>query len=104
GVQTAQTKPSNNNSSMGPLITKPPTTTPPKTTTSTPTTSATTRNNTTATSKPAAATGKWVWPAQGNIIESYSNAPGGNKGIDISGTRGSPIVATAAGKVVYAGS
>ncbi|MDX7569002.1 peptidoglycan DD-metalloendopeptidase family protein, partial [Serratia marcescens] len=29
---------------------------------------------------------------------------GGNKGIDISGTRGSPIVATAAGKVVYAGS
>ncbi|MER1877551.1 murein hydrolase activator NlpD [Proteus mirabilis] len=104
GVQTAQTKPSNNNSSMGPLITKPTTTTPPKTTTSTPTTSATTSNNTTATSKPAAATGKWVWPAQGKIIESYSNAPGGNKGIDISGTRGSPIVATAAGKVVYAGS
>ncbi|WP_245213168.1 LysM peptidoglycan-binding domain-containing protein [Proteus mirabilis] len=29
GVQTAQTKPSNNNSSMGPLITKPTTTTPP---------------------------------------------------------------------------
>lgn len=103
GVQTAQTKPANNNTAMGPLITKPatttttPPTTPPKTTSTPPVTTATTPT-------PATVTGKWTWPAQGKIIESYSSAPGGNKGIDIGGTRGDPIVATAAGKVVYAGS
>ncbi|QIF99044.1 murein hydrolase activator NlpD [Proteus terrae] len=100
GVQTAQTKPTNN-TSMGPLITKP-ATTPPKTTTPPPPTN--TNTTTTAKSAPTTVSGKWIWPAQGNIIESYSSAPGGNKGIDIGGTKGSPIVATAAGKVVYAGS
>ncbi|WP_099074650.1 murein hydrolase activator NlpD [Proteus alimentorum] len=100
GVQTAQTKPTNNGA-MGPLITKP-ATTQPKTTTPPPTTN--TNTTTAATPAPTAASGKWIWPAQGNIIESYSSAPGGNKGIDIGGTKGSPIVATAAGKVVYAGS
>lgn len=100
GVQTAHAKPTNNGA-MGPLITKP-ATTPPKTTTPPPTTN--TNTTTAATPAPTAASGKWIWPAQGNIIESYSSAPGGNKGIDIGGTKGSPIVATAAGKVVYAGS
>ncbi|MEQ4925097.1 murein hydrolase activator NlpD [Proteus hauseri] len=102
GVQTAQTKPANNNTAMGPLITKSATTTPPKTTTAPPVT--TTATAPTSTPAPTAVTGKWTWPAQGKIIESYSSAPGGNKGIDIGGTRGDPIVATAAGKVVYAGS
>ncbi|OAT34609.1 murein hydrolase activator NlpD [Proteus myxofaciens] len=98
GVQTAQTKPKTNIAD-GPLITKPTTT--PKTTTPPPTTSTTT---TTPVPTKTATTGKWLWPAQGKIIENYSSAPGGNKGIDIGGTKGSPIVATAAGKVVYAGS
>lgn len=102
GVQTAQTKPANNNTSMGPLITKPATTTPPKTTTPPSNTNTTTAS--TSTPAPTTVSGKWVWPAQGKIIESYSSAPGGNKGIDIGGSRGDPIVATAAGKVVYAGS
>lgn len=102
GVQTAKTKPINNNKADGPLITKPATTAP-KTTAPTTTTAAVTPTPT-PTPTPTAATGKWVWPAQGKIIENYSSAPGGNKGIDIGGTKGSPIVATAAGKVVYAGS
>ncbi len=33
----------------------------------------------------------------------YSTADGGNKGIDISAPRGTPIYAAGAGKVVYVG-
>ncbi|MDT9587595.1 MAG: murein hydrolase activator NlpD [Candidatus Arsenophonus melophagi] len=48
--------------------------------------------------------GKWQWPAEGKVIDSFSNIRGGgNRGIDISGSRGQPVVAAAAGKVVYSG-
>ncbi len=46
----------------------------------------------------------WRWPTDGKIIDEFSAADGGNKGIDIAGTRGQPILATAPGRVVYAGS
>lgn len=42
----------------------------------------------------------WMWPTQGRIVNAFS---GVNKGINITGYAGQPIVATAAGKVVYAG-
>ncbi|QWA10032.1 murein hydrolase activator NlpD [Sodalis ligni] len=45
----------------------------------------------------------WRWPTDGKIIDSFSAAEGGNKGIDISGSRGQPVKATADGRVVYAG-
>ncbi|WP_410686721.1 peptidoglycan DD-metalloendopeptidase family protein [Avibacterium paragallinarum] len=45
----------------------------------------------------------WRWPTRGNIVQSFSNADGGNKGIDISGSRGQAINSAAAGRVVYAG-
>lgn len=45
----------------------------------------------------------WVWPANGKVILPYSTAEGGNKGIDISGARGTPVYAAGAGKVVYVG-
>ncbi|WP_087821238.1 peptidoglycan DD-metalloendopeptidase family protein [Photobacterium aquimaris] len=45
----------------------------------------------------------WAWPVKGKIIAGFSNADNGNKGIDITAARGTPIRATAAGKVVYAG-
>lgn len=41
-----------------------------------------------------------VWPAKGKIIQKFSTQ---NKGIDISGTVGEPVVAAATGKVAYAG-
>ncbi|PHM73315.1 murein hydrolase activator NlpD [Xenorhabdus kozodoii] len=45
----------------------------------------------------------WRWPAEGKILEGFSDSQGGNKGIDIAGSRGQPVFATAGGKVVYAG-
>ena len=43
----------------------------------------------------------WLWPASGAVTRRYSQNV--HKGIDIGGNRGDPIVAVAAGKVVYAG-
>ncbi|UDG79662.1 murein hydrolase activator NlpD [Candidatus Steffania adelgidicola] len=45
----------------------------------------------------------WHWPTRGKIIDNFSPEEGGNKGVDISGFQGQPIVATASGRVVYAG-
>ncbi|MDR1529948.1 MAG: peptidoglycan DD-metalloendopeptidase family protein [Burkholderiales bacterium] len=45
----------------------------------------------------------WMWPTQGNIIARFSDNVG-MKGIDIAGSFGQPVVACAAGRVVYAGS
>ncbi len=50
-----------------------------------------------------AAVGSWRWPTDGKVIDSFSASEGGNKGIDIAGSRGQPITATASGRVVYAG-
>ena len=54
----------------------------------------------TSTSSPISS---WRWPTDGKIIESFSGNDGGNKGIDIAGSKGQAIVATASGRVVYAG-
>ena len=48
--------------------------------------------------------GKWLWPAPGALVGVYSSNTSLNKGIDIAGSLGQPIVATANGSVVYAGS
>jgi len=45
----------------------------------------------------------WQWPTTGKVVQGFSNADGGNKGIDISGSKGQPIYAAAPGRVVYAG-
>lgn len=46
----------------------------------------------------------WAWPIQpvpkGKIVAQFTDA---NKGVDISGSKGSPILASAPGKVVYSG-
>lgn len=44
----------------------------------------------------------WVWPTKGSVVKGYSVA--GNRGIDIRGQMGQPVVAASSGKVVYAGS
>jgi len=45
----------------------------------------------------------WGMPAQGNVIARFSESAN-RKGIDIAGKLGQPILASAAGKVVYSGS
>ncbi|MEO8134418.1 MAG: peptidoglycan DD-metalloendopeptidase family protein [Betaproteobacteria bacterium] len=45
----------------------------------------------------------WGWPARGRIVNAYSESAS-LKGIDIGGTAGHPVVASAPGRVVYAGS
>ena len=53
---------------------------------------------------PVAAAGQlsWIWPTRGDLLERYS-ANGPNKGIDIAGKKGQPILAAEAGQVVYHG-
>lgn len=46
---------------------------------------------------------KWQWPASGPLIGRYNDSSGLNKGIDIGGKLGQPVVAAGAGSVVYAG-
>ncbi len=45
----------------------------------------------------------WMWPAKGKVVTEFSDAAN-LKGIDIAGTAGQPVYASAAGRVVYAGS
>jgi lipoprotein NlpD len=42
----------------------------------------------------------WMWPVKGKVLAPFSEAA---KGIDIGGKKGTPVVAAASGRVVYAG-
>ena len=44
----------------------------------------------------------WMWPSDGKIVATFDE--GKNKGIDIAGRAGQQVMASAAGKVMYAGS
>jgi lipoprotein NlpD len=57
----------------------------------------------------SSASESWMWPVKGTIISRFDDPTGSdgkvrNRGIDIAGTPGTPILAAAGGKVVYAGS
>jgi len=43
----------------------------------------------------------WMWPAPGRVLAGFSKAT--NKGVDILGKVGDPVVASASGRVVYSG-
>jgi lipoprotein NlpD len=43
----------------------------------------------------------WIWPAVGKTVGTFSEA--GNKGVDIAGKAGDPVIAAGEGKVVYSG-
>ena len=45
----------------------------------------------------------WIWPSKGKLVGAFSETAN-LKGIDIAGTSGQPVVASAPGRVVYAGS
>ncbi|MCL2523409.1 MAG: peptidoglycan DD-metalloendopeptidase family protein [Betaproteobacteria bacterium] len=44
----------------------------------------------------------WIWPATGKLVAPFSES--GNKGLDLAGKAGDPILAAGDGKVVYVGS
>lgn len=43
----------------------------------------------------------WIWPGHGTVIAGFDEVK--NKGLDIAGAAGDPVLAAAEGKVVYAG-
>ena len=43
----------------------------------------------------------WIWPASGSVIAGFDEAK--NKGLDIGGNAGDPVLAASDGRVVYAG-
>ncbi len=43
----------------------------------------------------------WIWPARGNVVAGFDEAK--NKGLDIAGSAGDPVIAAADGTVVYVG-
>lgn len=43
----------------------------------------------------------WIWPAQGRLLAGFDEVK--NKGLDIAGKAGDPVMASADGRVVYAG-
>lgn len=53
--------------------------------------------------KPDAATAnaEWIWPVEGKVIANFNGSS--NKGITIAGKRGQPVVASAAGRVIFSG-
>lgn len=46
----------------------------------------------------------WAWPTTGTLIGKFSSNGSLNKGVDIAGQLGQPVLAASAGTVVYAGS
>jgi lipoprotein NlpD len=43
----------------------------------------------------------WLWPAKGKVVGTFNGTT--NKGIDIAGARGQPVLATAPGRVIFSG-
>jgi lipoprotein NlpD len=47
------------------------------------------------------ANGDWIWPAKGKLLVNFNGTT--SKGIDIAGKRGQPVLASAAGRVIFSG-
>mgnify|MGYP003343075632 CR=1 FL=1 len=57
-----------------------------------------------AANRPAAAADEdlgWIWPASGQLLAGFDEVR--NKGLDLAGNAGDPVLAAAEGRVVYAG-
>jgi lipoprotein NlpD len=47
---------------------------------------------------------RWRWPAKGKVVGYFNAKDSVNKGLNIDGRTGDPVIASAPGRVVYAGS
>lgn len=55
-------------------------------------------------SQPVVLAGGWTWPVKGKVIKGFSTKEYAfNKGVDIAGTLGTPVLSAQSGKVVYSG-
>jgi lipoprotein NlpD len=45
----------------------------------------------------------WLWPTRGRVVSTFKSGDPARKGVNISGTRGQPVLSSAAGQVVYSG-
>ena len=62
------------------------------------------RTSTPASSSPADVDpSQWLWPTNGRVVSNFKPNDPTRNGIEITGEEGQPIVATAAGEVVYSG-
>jgi lipoprotein NlpD len=68
------------------------------------------RNKNQTIAKPASSSAKvpvaglnWSWPVKGEVLDKFQSGEGLNKGIDIGGKLGEPVLAAAVGEVVYSG-
>ena len=86
-----------------PAPSRPPVTTAPVAQTSKPAQAQPAPATTPVTPVTRSATG-WAWPARGAVIGNFSSNGSLNKGIDIAGELGQPVLAASDGSVVYAGS
>jgi lipoprotein NlpD len=50
---------------------------------------------------PAESSISWIWPSQGSVLNPFNEIK--NKGVDIGGVAGDPVLAAADGRVVYVG-
>ena len=46
---------------------------------------------------------RWQWPSKGRLIASFKTKGQVNKGVNLAGSKGDPVLAAASGTVVYAG-
>jgi len=53
------------------------------------------------TTTPDAVSSNWIWPASGAVIAAFDDVK--NKGVDLGGKLGDPVLAVADGRVVYVG-
>ena len=56
-----------------------------------------------APARPSLPAPRWQWPASGDVLLRYGQSAKTQSGIRVGGTAGRPVMATAAGEVVYAG-
>ncbi len=54
--------------------------------------------------KPIWSAPQWRWPAKGALLSSFQGTNALNKGIDLGGKLGEPVLAAANGQIVYSGS
>lgn len=57
-----------------------------------------------ASKRPPVPVSKWRWPTDGDVIAAFGSSSKTRSGMQIGGRRGQPVMAAAAGQVVYSGS